>query len=114
VPLARIEFAADTTEVQPGDSIAQIVVRRKGYLRSDATFTWWTESGTAKPGTDFVAVSPRVEHIEAGKDRVTLSIPVVFDPRRKQPGNFYAVIDEPGPGAALGARSLAMVSILPQ
>jgi protein kinase-like protein/Calx-beta domain-containing protein len=113
VPLARIEFAADTTEVQPGDSIAQIVVRRKGYLRSDATFTWWTESGTAKPGTDFVAVSPRVEHIEAGKDRVTLSIPVVFDPRRKQPANFYAVIDEPGPGAALGPRSLAMVSILP-
>jgi hypothetical protein len=113
VPLARIEFAADTTEVQPGDSIAQIVVRRKGYLRSDATFTWWTESGTAKPGTDFVAVSPRVEHIEAGKDRVTLSIPVMSDPRRKQPGNFYAVIDEPGPGAALGARSLAMVSILP-
>jgi hypothetical protein len=112
-PLARIELAADTTEVQAADSIAQVMVRRKGFLRSDASFTWWTESGTAKAGVDFVATNPRVEHIDAGKDRVTLSIPVVVNPKRRQPANFYVVIDQPGPGASLGARTLEMVSILP-
>jgi serine/threonine protein kinase len=112
-PLARIELAADTTEVQAGDATAQVVVRRKGFLRSDATFTWWTESGTAKAGMDFVAASPRVEHIDAGKDHVTLSIPVVVNPRRREPANFYVVIDQPGAGASLGARTLEMVSILP-
>ena len=112
-PLARIELAADTTEVQAGDPVAQVIVRRKGFLRSDASFTWWTESGTAKAGMDFVGASPRIEHIDAGKDHVTLSIPVVVNPRRRQPANFYVVIDQPGPGASLGARTLEMVSILP-
>jgi hypothetical protein len=112
-PLARIEFAQDTIEVPPGDSVAQVTVQRKGYLRSDAAFTWWTESGTAVPGTDFVAVSPRVEHFVAGKDHLNLLIPVVLDPKRRRPGNFYVVIDEPGPGASLGGRTLAMVSVLP-
>jgi hypothetical protein len=112
-PLARIELAADTTEVQAGDPIAQVIVRRRGFLRSDATFSWWTESGTAKAGMDFVAASPRVEQIDAGKDHVTLSIPVVGNPKRSQPANFYVVIDQPGPGASLGVRTLGMVSILP-
>jgi serine/threonine protein kinase len=112
-PLARIEFAQDTTEVLPGDPIAQVTIRRKGNLRSDATFTWWTESGTAKSGIDFVGVAPRVEHIEAGKDRISLIIPVVYDSKRRQTKNFYAVIDQPGPGASLGARTLAMVTIVP-
>jgi Protein kinase domain len=112
-PLARIELAADTTEVQAGDAIAPVIVRRKGFLRSDASFTWWTESGTAKAGVDFVAASPRVEHIDAGKDRVTLTIPVVVNPTRRQLASFYVVIDQPGPGASLGARTLEMVSILP-
>jgi serine/threonine protein kinase len=112
-PLARIELAADTTEVPAGDPVAQVTIRRKGFLRSDATFTWWTESGTAKSGTDFAAVSPRVEQIDAGKDHITLSIPIVVNPRRRQTANFYVVIDQPGPGASLGARTLGMVSILP-
>lgn len=111
-PLARIEFAKDTTEVLPGDSMAQVTVRRKGNLRGNASFTWWTESGTAKPGTDFVAVAPRVEQFDAGRDRINLLIPVVSDPRRRQSENFYVVIDQPGPGASLGERTLAMVSIL--
>jgi len=112
-PLARIEFAQDTTEVLPGDPIAQVTIRRKGNLRSDATFTWWTESGTAKAGVDFVGVTPRVERIEAGKDRISLIVPVVYDSKRLETKNFYAVIDQPGPGASLGARTLAMVSIVP-
>ncbi len=39
--------------VAPNEPAALIDVRRRGNLRGDVTFTWWTESGTAKPGEDY-------------------------------------------------------------
>jgi serine/threonine protein kinase len=109
----RIEMAADTVDVQAGEDTARVTVRRRGNLHGDASFTWWTESGTAKPGRDFVPVIPRVEHIANGTGSVSLSIPILST-RRSQPKSFYAVIDrtESG-GAALGARTLTMVTIQP-
>jgi hypothetical protein len=77
------------------------------------TFTWWTESGTAKPGQDFMAVAPHPEIIEDGKNAVSLFIPVVGDSTRRQPKSFYVVINDPSPGVALGARTLTMVTIPP-
>jgi serine/threonine protein kinase len=109
----RIEMAADTVDVQAGDETARVAVRRRGNLHGDASFTWWTESGTAKPGRDFVPVIPRVEHIANGSGSVSLSVPVLST-RPSQPRSFYVVIDrsESG-GAALGARTLTMVTIQP-
>jgi hypothetical protein len=106
-------MAADTVDVQAGEPTARVTVRRKGSLRGDASFTWWTESGTAKPDRDFAPVVPRVEHIADGKGSVSLSIPLVSTPSDK-PRSFYVVIDrtESG-GAALGARNLTMVTIQP-
>jgi serine/threonine protein kinase len=111
-PSAHIELATDVTEVQPGAPFAQVVVRRLGGWQRDVTFNWWTESGTAKAGNDFESVVPRVEHIDAGKGRVNLLIPVVSDSTRHQTKNFYVVIDQAGPVASLGTRTVAMVSIL--
>ena len=108
----RIEMAADTVEVQPAETTAHVIVRRRGNIRGDATFTWWTESGTAKPGQDFAAVTPRVEHIEDGSGGVNLSIPVTGMPRT-QPKSFYVVIDRTDRGAALGERTLTMVTLQP-
>jgi len=108
-----MEMAADTVDVQAGEDTARVTVRRRGNLHGDASFTWWTESGTAKPGRDFVPVIPRVKHIVNGTDSVSLSIPILST-RRSQPKSFYVVIDrtESG-GAALGARTLTMVTIQP-
>jgi len=109
----RIEMAADTVDVEPSDQAARITVRRRGNPQGDASFTWWTESGTAMPGRDFTPVIPSVERIPDGRGSVTLNVPVLSTPRGKSK-SFYVVIDrtESG-GAALGARNLTMVTIQP-
>jgi serine/threonine protein kinase len=109
---ARIELAADTVDVQAPDTTASIVVHRKGNLHGDASFTWWTESGTAKPGQDFSPVMPREGHIENGSASVSLSVPVSGTPRTK-PKSFYVVIDRTDSGPALAGRTLTMVTLQP-
>jgi Calx-beta domain len=108
---ARIELAADNVEVAPSDAMARVIVHRSRSMRGDVSFSWWTESGTAKPGQDFVAVKSHMEQIENGKNAVSLLIPIVMDPARHQERNFYIVIDEPSDNAALGPRTLTMVTI---
>jgi len=109
---ARIELAADTVDVQAPDTTASIVVQRKGNLHDDASFTWWTESGTAKPGQDFSPVMPREGHIESGSASVSLSVRVSGAPRTK-PRSFYVVIDRTDSGPALAGRTLTMVTLQP-
>ncbi len=112
-PHARIELVADSIDVSPTEGMAQVIVRRSRSLRGDAPFSWWTESGTAKPGRDFVAVNSHVEHIENGKTSARLFIPIVSDPARNQSRSFYVVIDQAGEETAVGPRTLTMVTIAP-
>jgi serine/threonine protein kinase len=109
----RVELADDTVDVEADEQVARVTVRRRGNLHGDASFRWWTESGTAKPGRDFTPVIPSAEHIADGSGSVSLSIPVSSTSRGKSK-SFYVVIDrtESG-GAALGARTLTMVTIQP-
>ncbi|MDP9066399.1 MAG: hypothetical protein M3O06_11095, partial [Pseudomonadota bacterium] len=108
---ARIEFAAENVEVGPSEPMARVIVRRSRTMRGDVTFSWWTESGTAKPGRDFVPVAREVGHIDNGQNAVSLVVPILADPRRRDARSFYVVIDEPSENATLGARSLAMVTL---
>jgi serine/threonine protein kinase len=108
---ARIELAADNVDVPPTESTAHVVVHRSRNLRGDVGFFWWTESGTAKPGRDFVPVKSHVEQIENGKNAASLDIPIVKDPARRQSRSFYVVIDQAGDEAAVGPRTLTMVTI---
>ena len=39
----------------------------KAIFTATPDFTWWTESGTAKPGQDFAAVTPRLGRIGDGE-----------------------------------------------
>jgi serine/threonine protein kinase len=109
---SRLELAADTVEVQANDTAAHVIVRRKGNPHAEASFTWWTESGTAKPGRDFVPMTPRVEHIADGANSVALIIPLTSAVRTLSK-SFYVVIDRTDSGPAVGARTLTMVTILP-
>jgi serine/threonine protein kinase len=108
---ARIELAEDNVDVAPTEPMARVVVHRSRSLRGDVSFSWWTESGTAKPGRDFVPVATQVEHIDNGQSSVSLIIPVVQDPARHDSRSFYVVIDQPSDNAALGSRTLAMVTL---
>jgi hypothetical protein len=101
----------DNVEVPAGEAVARIVVHRTRTLRDDVNFKWWTESGTAKPGQDFVPVKTQVEHIESGKNSANLVVPIVMDPARRAARSFYVVIDEASDNAALGPRTLTMVTI---
>ena len=108
---ARIEMAADELEVTPMNPVAAVIVRRRESYRENVSFTWWTESGTAKPGRDFVPVSARTEFLQSGEREAQLLVPVVADPRRHESRSFYVVIDQPSDGAKLGSRTLTMVTI---
>ena len=108
---ARIELAADSVEVPPDESVAYVLVRRNRTMRGEASFNWWTESGTARSGRDFTAVKSHVETIPEGKNTVDLAIAVLPDPGRRDPRSFYVVIDEPSDNATLGQRTLTMVTI---
>lgn len=107
---ALIEMSTATVEVAAGDASARVVVRRQGNLRGETGFTWWTESGTAKPGIDFAPVVPQLERIGDRKTRVALNIPLLGSPRA-QAKNFYVVIDLPEGNAKLGERALTMVTL---
>jgi serine/threonine protein kinase len=109
----RVEMAADTVDVEPTDREARVTVRRRGNVHGDASFRWWTESGTAKPGRDFAPEIPRLEQIQDGRDSLSLIIPILSTPHGRSK-SFYVVIDrtESG-GAALGGRTLTMVTIQP-
>jgi protein kinase-like protein/Calx-beta domain-containing protein len=110
----RVEMASDSVDVETSDQAARITVRRRGNVHGDASFTWWTESGTAKPGRDFYPAIPSVEHIPDGRDSVTLNVPILSTPRGNSK-SFYVVIDRAESGvAALGARNLTMVTIQPR
>jgi serine/threonine protein kinase len=108
---ARVELAAAVVEVSPSDAFALVTVRRKGSMRGAASFTWWTESGTAKPGADFASIAPHVERIADGKSSINLIIPVVSDSTRRVPKSFYVLIDEAAPGTAVVERTTTMVTI---
>ena len=110
---ARIEMAADELEVTPMNPVAAVIVRRRESFRDNVSFTWWTESGTAKPGRDFVPVGARTEYLLSGEREAQLLVPVVTDPRRHESRSFYVVIDQPSDGARLGSRTLTMVTIPP-
>jgi len=108
---ARIELAADNIDVEPGQEVAHVTVRRTRTLRGDVSFSWWTESGTAKPGRDFTPIKTQIEHIEDGKNAADLAISLLVDPSRHDPRSFYIVIDEASDNAALGPRTLTMVTL---
>jgi serine/threonine protein kinase len=109
---SRIEMAADTIDVPAAEALALVSVRRKGNLRGETTFTWWTESGTAKPGIDFSPVLPQLTTVGDGQSDVSLNILLSKAPRTRSK-SFYVVIDRTDGGAALGARTLTMVTLLP-
>jgi serine/threonine protein kinase len=115
-PRSRIELAAVQIEVMPGEPVARVTLRRKGNLKGDVSFMWWTEPGTAKSGIDFAASAPHLEHMGNGQNLDTLLIPIVSNPARHEERNFYLVIDDGGPdsGAAVIGHTTAMITIAPQ
>jgi hypothetical protein len=105
-------MAVDTMDASPDDTVVHVTVRRKGNLRGQTSFTWWTESGTAKPGVDFSPVLPHVQVMQDGEASAVLSIPLLPS-IHAQPKGFYVGIEEADGGAQIGARSLTQITLPP-
>ena len=110
-PPPRIELAADSYTVLPGEPAARVEVRRRGSLQGDVSFVWSTESASAQSERDFVASGPRAEQMPAGVNSVTLLVPIVSDATRTESRVFYVTIGEPGGGAELGPNARASVLV---
>ncbi len=110
---ALIDLPSEVLSV-PGDQpVARIWVRRRESLKGEVSFTWWTESGSAKVDQDFRRISPRPAIIDEGANGVELLVPLVENPSRDKPRAFYVKIDEPGSNARLGDLTLMQVLIEP-
>lgn len=105
-------MVSDTLDVLPTDTAVHVTVRRKGNLHGVASFTWWTESGTAKPGTDFSPVLPHVQQMQDGESGAVLTVPLLST-LRAQPKGFYVGIESGEGGAQIGARALTQVTLPP-
>jgi hypothetical protein len=108
-----IDLASTYAWVDTTEPVARIWVSRRGAANREVTFRWWTETGTAQVDRDFRGIEPRVAVIPEGSRGVELLIPLMPDASRLEPRTFYVKIDEPGPGADLGTRTLMQVAIVP-
>jgi serine/threonine protein kinase len=108
----RVEMAVDTLDAAPTDTAVHVTVRRKGNLHGVTSFTWWTESGTAKPGVDFSPVLPHVAQMQDGEASMDLTVPLISTVRA-QPKGFYVGIESTDGGAQIGARALTQITLPP-
>jgi len=113
--------AADSISITAGNywigahrNFAEIHVRRSNGSGGEATFAWWTEPGSALPGTDYVAQGRTVQLLSAHSQMATLYVKLVPNVSRKRRAEFYVVIAEPGSGASLGRVTRATVVLPPQ
>lgn len=110
---ASIDLGSTYAWVDTTEPVVRVQVTRQGMLDREVTFRWWTETGTAQVDRDFRAIEPRMGMIPAGAHGTELLVPLMPDPARREPRTFYVKIDEPGPGADLGTRTLMQVAIVP-
>jgi serine/threonine protein kinase len=107
-----ISIAAGSYNIGGHRNFAEIHVRRSNASGGDTTFTWWTEPGTALPGTDFEARAPAVQLLSRQSQMASLFVRLVPNAARKRHAVFYVVIGEPGGGVSLGRVTRAAV-VLP-
>ena len=90
----------------------ELRVRRTDLTKEGQRFTWWTENGTAKAGSDFTAQGRINRVFSDGRQFATLFIRLNPTATRREAGTFYVNIAEPGTGTQLGAVTRAAV-VLP-
>jgi tRNA A-37 threonylcarbamoyl transferase component Bud32 len=109
-----VSIAAGNYRIGAHQNFAEIHVRRSNGSGGEATFAWWTEPGSALPGTDYLAQGRTVQLLSARSQMASLFVKLVPNVSRKHRAEFYVVIAEPGRGASLGRVTRAAVVLPPQ
>ncbi len=89
-------------------NFAEIHVRRSTATADKASFVWWTQAGTAVPGTDFVPQDRAAVTFAPGKLTATLYIKLL-PASRQRARTFSVVIGDVGGGASLGIAKSSVV-----
>jgi hypothetical protein len=107
----QVGFAASSYDVAAGEPAARIVVRRLGGTDRDVSFIWWTEAASAQPDVDYAELGQRIETIPRGTDRITVYVPIISNPQRGQPSQFYVALGDAGSASAAPPGARATVTI---
>lgn len=111
---AAVTFSATRYAVSGSAPAARIVVTRVGDTSGELPFVWWTEAASAKPDVDYAPLGRRLELIPRGKHNVTIFVPIISNPLRQQPTQFYVALGElPAPGEIETTSARATVTIAP-
>ncbi len=107
-------FTSSRYEVAGTAPAARIVIERVGNTHDEVPFVWWTEAASAKPDVDYAPLGRRMELIPRGKHNVTIFVPIISNPLRQQPTQFYVALGQPrSSGAPPEASARATVTIGP-
>ena len=75
--------------VSEGDAAAAVLILRNGGNRGISSVTWWTSDGSATAGVDYADLGTVVEKFAAGRQNLTIRIPIVGDRMAEGPETFY-------------------------
>jgi hypothetical protein len=109
----RIAFASYSYDVVGGDPAARIVVRRMGSTTGEVSFIWWTEGASAQPDVDYAALGKRVERIPSGTDKITVYVPIISNPQRTRPSQFFVALGDASAAGGTPPSDRAIVTIAP-
>ena len=109
--IAAIQFSAFTYTVGEATATATITVVRTGALGTPVTVDFATSDGTATAGADYTAVA-RTLTFAAGVASRTVTVPITNDTDDEANETVLLQLTNPGPGAILGARDTATLTIV--
>jgi serine/threonine protein kinase len=105
---AGLWFSAADYAPLPDSRFVEIQVLRRTSAAALGQFQWWTEAGTARAGTDFIAQAPALWTLQAGARRARLLIRV---PGSKVSGRSFRVCVKPSADPAADAHVCAKISL---
>src|SRR5438093_2097899 len=108
---AIVDFPVPNLQIPETNPVVQLVVSRAGDLTSAATVGYGTSNMLATAGLDYVATNGTLS-FAAGETNKIISIPILNDGLREGDESFRVELTNPGPGTALGTRTVAVVTIM--
>src|SRR5580658_4286112 len=88
-------ISVEPSQVRTDDHFVEIRLHRN-LLQKNSSFTWWTESATAKPDADYVPETVAIQTFPAGYRTTRLYVRLLPQPLRSQRSYFYIAIAQPG------------------
>jgi eukaryotic-like serine/threonine-protein kinase len=109
----KIGVVSPSYSIRRGEKFAEIRVHRSSGSKKGTSVDWWTEPGSALPGTDYAPQAPATISFPAGAHTVSIFIKLIPNASRRRTDVFYVVLGNPSGGSLLGAVSKSAVSINP-